>query len=267
MRALEGDINLANRLSIMQDSIAGSIYSHNDHESMSIVDTTPGMKATSTDNQTADTSQSNLRHPVIRAFEEELNSSWVYQNSRRRRARARPFSIGSSAQLTQTWSLLSGLTLSGISNLSVLALPIQKEDLVNSEIYWSENREDFDPSSTKESRSTVGENLYQLPEIQEQEPMFEQFEEEPQDPDKKPEVSRLHLPYQSQNSPTMSVSDVENAITEEFPVLFIAASLFELHFASRSVSHRYAWLDYSAGEVSSTMILDKKFTKRRPLDF
>jgi hypothetical protein len=67
-------------------------------------------------------------------FEEELNNSWVY-----RRVGRSPnignFSIVSSAGRTASWSMLSGLSLSDLSNISVLALPIYATDLNNSEVY------------------------------------------------------------------------------------------------------------------------------------
>jgi Fungal N-terminal domain of STAND proteins len=66
-------------------------------------------------------------------FEEELNGSWVYRRAARRIDSAS--SIVSSAGKTASWSMLTGLSLSNISNLSVLALPIYAEEISNRELY------------------------------------------------------------------------------------------------------------------------------------
>ncbi|CZR58844.1 uncharacterized protein PAC_08736 [Phialocephala subalpina] len=185
-------------MSIVQKSIAGSTHSC-EHDTISITDTIAGVGATSNDLAPTDTSQPNVQHPIIRAFEEELNSSWVYQKSRGRRARARPFSIAGSAQLTQTWSLLSGISLSGISNLSVWALPIQKQDLINSDMYWPENGPkfgfefEFKVSNRKGPRSISDGHLPQLPELV---PMLEHFDEEEQARDESSEPPN-HYPSTS----------------------------------------------------------------------
>ncbi|KAF8855042.1 hypothetical protein BDZ45DRAFT_805355 [Acephala macrosclerotiorum] len=277
VRVLEGNLDLTNRMSIMQKSIAGSTYSHDNHDTISIADTIPGVSATANDITSAETVQSNLRHPVIRAFEEELNSSWVCQKSRRWRARARPFSIASSAQLTQTWSLLSELSLSGISNLSVWALPIQKEDLINSDMYWSENGKEFKIPSKKESSSIIDDYLPQLPEVPELEPMFGHFGEEEQALVKRPEASESLSEHQSEMSPARSVlgvtyerveeypeslSEQQSEISsttsvkeatyervEEYPVLYLAASLFDFHLDVEKFKGDYSWLLYAAGDV------------------
>ncbi|MCJ1247822.1 hypothetical protein MMC30_005037 [Trapelia coarctata] len=67
------------------------------------------------------------------AFEEELNQSWVYKRSLGDDDGS--LSVISAAGRTASWSMLSGLSLSDISNLSVLALPIYAEDIVNRERY------------------------------------------------------------------------------------------------------------------------------------
>jgi hypothetical protein len=73
-------------------------------------------------------------HPAFGfAFDEDLQTSWVYKRSRGRDSRV--FSMASSSQLTRPWSVLSGLSLSHISNIAVHALPIFKEDLQNSNLY------------------------------------------------------------------------------------------------------------------------------------
>lgn len=69
---------------------------------------------------------------VEHAFEEDLQKSWVYQRSAGRDPR---FSINSTAQLSLSWSMLSGLSLSNVSNIAVQWLPIFEKDLENSQIY------------------------------------------------------------------------------------------------------------------------------------
>ena len=66
-------------------------------------------------------------------FEEELNGSWVYQRAARQMDGSS--SIISSAGRTASWSMLTGLSLSDISNLAVLALPVYAEDISNRELY------------------------------------------------------------------------------------------------------------------------------------
>ncbi|KUJ15228.1 uncharacterized protein LY89DRAFT_783417 [Mollisia scopiformis] len=251
VRVLEGNHDLSKRMSIMQKSIVGSIYSSENHDTVSLADTTTGLDGTS--NDPLPVAQPNLRHPVIRAFEEELNSSWVYQKSRGRRARARPFSMSSSAQLTQTWSVLSGLSLSEISNISVWALPIQREDLVNSEMYWSENEPspDFDLESPasyrKEPNSVVGSHLPQLPDLLERNPMLEHSDEHEQAPDKMSETSELL--HQSETVATTSANEATQGETEDYLVLYVVASLFDFHLDLEKVEAGYTWLSYNAGDV------------------
>jgi hypothetical protein len=70
-----------------------------------------------------------LRFP----FEKVLRRSWAYQRAAARGPRT--FSLASSTQLTQSWSILSGFSLSQISNIGAQKLPIYENDLQNSEHY------------------------------------------------------------------------------------------------------------------------------------
>jgi hypothetical protein len=74
-----------------------------------------------------------LQHPPSRGFEADLTTSQVYMRSITRGPRA--FSIATSTQLTQSWSVLSGISLSAISSIAVQALPIYASDIGNSEFY------------------------------------------------------------------------------------------------------------------------------------
>ncbi|KAK0103378.1 hypothetical protein ONS95_005404 [Cadophora gregata] len=73
-------------------------------------------------------------HPALGfSFDDDLQTSWVYKRAKAHATR--PFSIASSTQLTQSWSILSALSLSQISNIAVQALPIFESDLHNSNLY------------------------------------------------------------------------------------------------------------------------------------
>lgn len=67
------------------------------------------------------------------AFEELLMNSRAYRKAAGDNTDA--FSIVSSAGRTASWSVLSGLSLSEISNIGILALPIFAVDISNSNIY------------------------------------------------------------------------------------------------------------------------------------
>ena len=96
----------------------------------------PGIDINPIDAQTSINKQSDTILPYSSGFifEEELNSSWVY-----RRVARNPnignFSIVSSAGRTASWSMLSGLSLSDLSNIATLALRIYAPDLSNSSVY------------------------------------------------------------------------------------------------------------------------------------
>ncbi|KAF7513794.1 hypothetical protein GJ744_007845 [Endocarpon pusillum] len=66
-------------------------------------------------------------------FEEALKKSWVYQRAARNIDGSS--SLFSSAGRTASWSILTGLSLSDISNIAVLSLPIYAEDISNREMY------------------------------------------------------------------------------------------------------------------------------------
>lgn len=68
------------------------------------------------------------------AFEEVLESSWVYKRAARH-GEDGAFSVISAAGRTASWSMLSGLSLSEISFIAVLALPVYEHDISNSDAY------------------------------------------------------------------------------------------------------------------------------------
>jgi hypothetical protein len=67
------------------------------------------------------------------AFEELLMSSRAYRNAAHNNSDS--FSVISSAGRTATWSMLSGLSLSEMSNIAILAIPIYASDINNKEAY------------------------------------------------------------------------------------------------------------------------------------
>lgn len=74
------------------------------------------------------------------AFEELLMNSRAYRSAARHNTDA--FSISSAAGRTGTWSMLSGISLSEMSNIAILAIPIYETDLHDKAIY------DFEPQRT-----------------------------------------------------------------------------------------------------------------------
>ena len=95
-----------------------------------------GLPTTRNDAQSAlsDQHQITTQHNFFGfAFEEELNSSWVYKRTTSKEADT--LSIVSAAGRTASWSMISGLSLSYISDLSIIALPVYANDLANREYY------------------------------------------------------------------------------------------------------------------------------------
>ena len=67
------------------------------------------------------------------AFEELLKDSRAYRNAVHDDSDA--FSVATSAGRTATWSMLSGLSLSEMSSIGILAIPIYASDIANKEAY------------------------------------------------------------------------------------------------------------------------------------
>ena len=66
-------------------------------------------------------------------FEEELRSSWVYQRASNERGDC--FSIASAAGRTASWSILSGISLSDVSDIAIVGIPVYEEDIANASHY------------------------------------------------------------------------------------------------------------------------------------
>jgi len=69
---------------------------------------------------------------VARAFEDDLKTSGPYRRAKRQ---SMDFSFCSSVPQSHAWSALSGLSLSNISVMSVVALPVYADEIANSARY------------------------------------------------------------------------------------------------------------------------------------
>ena len=136
-RILDGQLLLAQRLANIEMKV------------VPVTDLNPVDAQSSINNQSGITLPSS--HGFI--FEEELNSSWVYRRVARN-PKIGNFSIVSSAGRTASWSMLSGLSLSDLSNIAVLALPIYEVDLSNSSVYQFG---EFDANVSEPGNMAVGE--------------------------------------------------------------------------------------------------------------
>ncbi|KAI1303515.1 hypothetical protein F5Y03DRAFT_187378 [Xylaria venustula] len=101
--------------------------------------------------------------PVVRSifeFETDLEASHVYRRAQRD---TMDFSFRSSVARTHAWSMLSGRSLADVSELSVIALPLDLEDVANSQHYIGTNHQQLapvpgeDPSSLYPEPLLVGE--------------------------------------------------------------------------------------------------------------
>jgi hypothetical protein len=81
------------------------------------------------------------------AFEELLSNSRAYRMASRHNDDS--FSILSSAGRTGSWSMLSGMSLSEMSNIAILALPIYASDLANRDKY------EFKPLTTEPHKNRI----------------------------------------------------------------------------------------------------------------
>jgi hypothetical protein len=140
----------------MESNIACSTTTWRGKGSMSIL-TRQTMRTTDTLSILSAYKEEGRGHlPVRHPFEEDLNRSWVYQRAMVRGPQT--FSIATSTKLTQSWSILSGLSLSAVSNLAVCALPVYKSDLQNSDLYPFNFRSPVPVVRILERKSTLNES-------------------------------------------------------------------------------------------------------------
>lgn len=130
-RVLESNALIAERMSIVETSIARSAITCRDDVSTSVL-SQQTIRVGANPASILDCTDGSKYIPVRHAFEEDLRLSWVYQRAARD---PRPLSFATSTQLTQSWSVFSGVSLSAISNIAVYALPIYESDLQNSILY------------------------------------------------------------------------------------------------------------------------------------
>jgi hypothetical protein len=75
---------------------------------------------------------------------EELLQSWVYKKTARK-SHKRQFSVGTVDTRVASWPMISGVSLSQISNVAVVMLPICGPDISNSSLYeWGEQNASSD---------------------------------------------------------------------------------------------------------------------------
>jgi hypothetical protein len=110
------NLNISNRLSFLGRSSQRQV------DSASITDQSSHRSSTAT-------IESQIRYF---GFEPDLQGSWVYRKARRSTCDA---SYRSSAALSHAWTALSDISLSDVSVITVVALPISSNDLLNGHHY------------------------------------------------------------------------------------------------------------------------------------
>jgi hypothetical protein len=133
LRVLKNQEMLAERVYTIEGSASLSELTRGDKESISIHSQRMNQVAIGAVRPDI-RDETTVNGPIRYTFEEDLQHSWVYQRSVIRGSVA--FSIGASTQGTQSWSVLSGLSLSAVSNIAVYALPVYESDLKNSDLYY-----------------------------------------------------------------------------------------------------------------------------------
>lgn len=135
LQVLQSNHDLAERMSRLEkSSMSSRTNDDNDAESLISQETVLPLASRSADQQDGEFDGPAHFPTFVFTFEEDLHTSWVYRRSKQRGPET--YSITSSTCLTQSWSMLSGLSLSNVSNIAVQALPIYEEDLLNSDVYW-----------------------------------------------------------------------------------------------------------------------------------
>ncbi|KAE9373078.1 hypothetical protein N431DRAFT_482208 [Stipitochalara longipes BDJ] len=132
---LDSNALLASRMSVVEKNVAASTIKgkRTSTSRSSILSQNTIRSLGRNKDRSSGSDHSAQSHFSPSAFEKILERSWAYQRAAARGPR--PFSLASSTQLTQSWSILSGFSLSQISNIGVQKLPIYENDLQNSEHY------------------------------------------------------------------------------------------------------------------------------------
>jgi hypothetical protein len=150
-RVLESNALIAERMSIVETSIARSAITRRDDECTSVL-SQQKIRVEANPVSILDSADDSRYIPVRHAFEEDLRRSWVYQRAARD---SRPLSFATSTQLTQSWSVFSGVSLSAISNIAVYALPIYESDLQNSILYRFGGKEEVNAKERETGKSNT----------------------------------------------------------------------------------------------------------------
>lgn len=130
---LESNKFLARRMSLLERNLLPTSLSDGYRDSASVFSSGTARAQRYSTVQLNGDEESHTQQPFTFQFEPDLNSSWVYRRNQARGSNT--FTITSSTRMSKTWSLLSGISLSQISNIAIQALPIHKGDLLNSEYY------------------------------------------------------------------------------------------------------------------------------------
>ncbi|KAF5646506.1 uncharacterized protein FTJAE_2044 [Fusarium tjaetaba] len=156
-------------------------------------------------------------------FEHDLKLSRVYRHAKRD---TMDFSARSSVARTHAWSSLSGISLSDISHISVLALPLYVEDISNPE-HYNFGQEAFQPAPLLASTILTRSVYHDCIEVQLQLSQFVWFSQ-----------------FQLQKS-----SDNENPLSNLISIFRLGTPLLML-FNQLDSSHRERWKDLISSSLS-----------------
>lgn len=260
VRVLESNAALAERMSLLETAQMNSVSLWGDHDSVSVLDqwTDRAPRNDASDLITYGTAQF---HPTY-AFEEDLSRSWVYQRSLGRGPRT--FSIATSdrlTQVTQSWSILTGLSLSNISNIAIQSLPVYVEDLNANHLYSFKEEDKANKtqlqnylegqrgSSSQSLRKRAAVNpLVLLPALSETTPLRSHATQASQGAEKLSEV-REEVPKNT-DFLLPSVDFPLPILDISHKVLFLAASISEFNTVWQKWEAGYPFLRYRVGVVS-----------------
>lgn len=257
VQVLESNAALAERMSLLETAQMNSVSLWEDHDSVSVLDQRT-TRAPRNDTPNLIASGTAQFHPTY-AFEEVLSKSWVYQRCLGRDSRT--FSIVSSdrlTQVTQSWSILTGLSLSNISNIAIQSLPVYVEDLNANHLYSFKEEDKANKtqpqnylegqrgSNSQSLRKRAAINpLVPLPALSETTPLRSQEAQGSQEAEKLSEVrgevpnhTDFLLPSVDLPLPILDISH---------KVLFLAASISEFNTVWHKWEAGYPFLRYRVG--------------------
>lgn len=92
-------------------------------------------------------------------FERDLETSRVYKRTRNYES---DVSFASSAIRTHSWSVFSGLSLSQVSKISAIGLPVYRDDIFNDESYKFESSKQPEPSGANAIPAESSSNFHKI---------------------------------------------------------------------------------------------------------